>query len=105
MVPRRSRPLDPPDRSGRRPVSGAGWQRQQSTRDGTFLVRTVPGATAQKSYRCPGCQQVIAAGVAHLVVWPEWTGDDDGGVAQRRHWHTSCWERRAARGGPPLAAW
>lgn len=99
-VPRRSRPTDPPGR-GRGPVGG-GWQRAQSTRDGEFLVRTVPGAHAHKTYRCPGCQQLIAAGTAHLVVWPEWTGDDDGGVAQRRHWHTGCWERRAARGGPAL---
>lgn len=102
FVPRRSRPIDPPGRPGRRPATGSGWQQAQSTRDGEFLVRTVPGAQAQKTYRCPGCQQVIASGTAHLVVWPEWTGDDEGGVAQRRHWHTGCWQRRAARGGPAL---
>ena len=80
--------------------TGPGWQTQRSTADGEFLVRTVPGAGSQKTYRCPGCQQLIPVGVAHVVVWPVWTGENDGGVANRRHWHTSCWQRRANRGGP-----
>ncbi|QNK79726.1 hypothetical protein [Nakamurella sp. PAMC28650] len=79
---------------------GVGWQRAQSTRDGEFLVRTVPGAVAGKDYRCPGCQQIIAPGTAHLVVWPAWVSETEGGVGDRRHWHTSCWQRRASRAGP-----
>jgi hypothetical protein len=50
------------------------------------------GAAAQKAYRCPGCDQEIYPGVAHVVVWPEHAGADN-----RRHWHTVCWERRLQR--------
>ena len=100
-VPRRSH------RPGRRadPTPITGWQNSQSTSDGEFLVQTVPGAASSKSYRCPGCQQLIAPGTPHLVVWPAWTGGADAGVERRRHWHRSCWNRRASRGGPGQLAW
>src|ERR1700712_2551847 len=100
-VPRRSRR---PDRRTN-PPAAPGWQRAQSTADGEFLVRTVPGAASTKTYRCPGCQQLIAPGLAHLVVWPAWTAGADDGVEWRRHWHRSCWERRASRGGPGRLSW
>src|SRR5262249_3049469 len=38
-------------------------------------------------------------GTAHLVVWPAYTP----GLAERRHWHRPCWDRRLrrhARGRP-----
>ena len=60
--------------------------------DGNWVVRRMAGAAAQKAYRCPGCDQEIYPGVAHVVVWPEHAGADD-----RRHWHTVCWERRLQR--------
>src|SRR4051812_11013800 len=67
-VPRRSRRPDRPAI----PPGATGWQTAQASADGDFLVRTVPGAASAKSYRCPGCQQLIASGTAHLVVWPTW---------------------------------
>jgi len=101
-VPRRShRPLHS---MAERFPDAASRQIQRSTPDGEFLVRTVPGTGATKPYRCPGCQHVIPPGTAHLVVWPVWTGADDG-VGHRRHWHTGCWNRRAARGGPGQLSW
>ncbi|WP_231988178.1 hypothetical protein [Nakamurella panacisegetis] len=63
------------------------------------------GAAAVKAYRCPGCQQLIPPGTPHLVVWPEWVADDVGGVSDRRHWHTACWQRRVGRGGPRPVGW
>ncbi|OQR61456.1 hypothetical protein B6E66_24780 [Streptomyces maremycinicus] len=53
-------------------------------------VRDVSGASAEgKRYRCPGCDQVIPSGVAHVVAWPRQDGPQD-----RRHWHKACWNAR-----------
>jgi hypothetical protein len=80
-----------------------GGRSTQHTRDGDYLVRSVPGAAARKTYRCPGCQQLIPIGTAHLVVWPaedqSWLRS---AVDSRRHWHTSCWHRYSTRGGPSV---
>lgn len=57
-----------------------------------FTVRAVAGERA-KFYRCPGCQQEIRPGTAHLVV----VANDD--VEGRRHWHTPCWHRELRRLG------
>lgn len=70
-----------------------GPERTESGPDGEWLVRAVPGAAALKTYRCPGCDQEIAARVAHVVVWPAHTP----GVSERRHWHSACWQRRLQR--------
>ncbi|HVB01902.1 MAG TPA: hypothetical protein VNE42_11680 [Acidimicrobiales bacterium] len=51
-------------------------------------VTRVQPFQATKSYTCPGCNNEIAVGVGHLVVVPL------GRVDERRHWHSSCWERR-----------
>jgi hypothetical protein len=56
-----------------------------------FVVRHVSGA-ADKSYRCPGCDQELRPGVPHVVAWPEGQPDD------RRHWHTACWSAKDRRG-------
>ncbi|MGI9005774.1 MAG: ATP/GTP-binding protein [Streptosporangiaceae bacterium] len=64
--------------------------------DGDWVVRQVPGPAAVKTYRCPGCDQEIRPGTPHLVVWPEQTP----GLAERRHWHNACWQRRPKRPGP-----
>lgn len=81
-------------------VPTGGRDEQQHTREGTFAVRHLAGANALKVYRCPGCNHEIRAGVAHVVVWPT-AGD----VTERRHWHSSCWQRRSTRGGPGRLPW
>nr|WP_229675607.1 ATP/GTP-binding protein [Hoyosella rhizosphaerae] len=62
--------------------------------DSEFLVRQITGAAATKPYRCPGCDQVIGTGVAHVVAWP----NRSGGTDERRHWHQGCWNKRSTRG-------
>ena len=63
--------------------------------DGAWIVRAVSGASAVKSYRCPGCAQIIHLGQPHVVVWPKIPSlISASGVEDRRHWHTSCWQRR-----------
>ena len=53
-----------------RPLS-SGHATTASKRDGEWVVRSVPGAATEKTYRCPGCQQLIGPGTPHLVAWPE----------------------------------
>lgn len=79
-------PLDP-DRIAAVP-------RTETGPDGlTYTVRPVRGS--EKSYRCPGCDQLIAPGAAHVVAWSEeHLFGAQAGLAERRHWHTSCWRRR-----------
>jgi hypothetical protein len=99
-VPRRPRggwrpaPGDRPD--GDEPAVRLGPAQVQSWPDGDWVVRPVPGAATTKVYRCPGCDQEIRPGVAHVVTWPEQAGGTD----QRRHWHNACWQRRPRRPGP-----
>ena len=73
-----------------------GWQFTESWQGEAWSVRHVAGASAAgKTYRCPGCDQLIGSGVPHVVAWPEYVGVDD-----RRHWHKACWnarDRRSAR--------
>jgi hypothetical protein len=64
--------------------------------DGSWMVRNVAGSAEAKTYRCPGCDQEIKPGTAHVVVWPEETP----GLTERRHWHNACWRRRPRRPGP-----
>jgi hypothetical protein len=72
---------------------GRGTPRTESGPDGDWLVRPITGAAATKTYRCPGCDQEIRPGMAHLVVWPEGTSGEE----FRRHWHTPCWRARSRR--------
>ena len=78
---------------------GAAWI--VSAPDGAWHVRSVNASAALKLYRCPGCDHEIAPGVPHVVVWPvEDSGElpwGDGRVADRRHWHTPCWNARTRR--------
>ena len=71
-----------------------GWQSTECWQGEEWYVRHVAGASAEgKTYRCPGCDQEIPPGTAHLVAWPaHTTGPDD-----RRHWHNPCWPRRLQR--------
>jgi hypothetical protein len=57
-----------------------------------YRVQQVAGEKG-KTYRCPGCNQEIHPGVAHMVVMP----DDD--LAGRRHWHSPCWKQELRRLG------
>lgn len=66
----------------------AGWE------DEEFAVRTISGGQSHKVYRCPGCDQEIMPGTAHIVAWPQNYG---AGADDRRHWHTHCWRNRARR--------
>jgi hypothetical protein len=76
---------------------GAGEQAQW-WRGVEYRVRTVSGAASAaegsaRPYRCPGCDQLLPAGVAHLVAWPA----EDLDASDRRHWHTACWGARERR--------
>ncbi len=84
------------DGAGEGPPLRLGPERTEAGPDGEWVVRAVPGASATKTYRCPGCDQEIPAGTAHVVVWPAFTP----GVTERRHWHRACWERRLQRRAP-----
>ncbi len=68
----------------------------QFWRDVEYRVRPVAGTPAGSSsrpYRCPGCDQLLASGVGHLVAWPA----EDLDASDRRHWHTACWQARDRR--------
>ena len=69
-----------------------GGIRVEQTNDGEWAVRPV---ISEKQYRCPGCNQMIAPSVNHLVAWQRdsWRGEQ-AGLDDRRHWHTACWSRR-----------
>lgn len=102
-MPRRNRPKSA--RSAAPPPAGApglslGWGNRESAADGDWIVRSVPGAQATKTYRCPGCDHEIRPGTPHVVAWP---ADDLGDVADRRHWHRACWDARGRRG--PSRRW
>ena len=71
-----------------------GMTRTESHPDGEWAVRRVKGSVAPRSYLCPGCQQVFDGTRPHIVAWPT---DGLGSVADRRHWHTTCWQARNRR--------
>jgi hypothetical protein len=105
-VPRSNRPR----RGGRRPAGRddealadrdrllTGVARRETHVDGVWLVRTVSGAGTTKTYRCPGCDQEVVPGTAHVVVWRDEPVVAFAGIADRRHWHTPCWAARGRRG-------
>ena len=78
----------------RAPHAESFGQREQGPGGLDYHVRTIAGSRATKVYRCPGCDQTIVVGVAHVVVWPE---DAFGGGEDRRHWHSGCWRGRGTR--------
>ena len=72
--------------------AGSGWKRTETRRGREFAVQPVTAASAQKEYRCPGCDGVIPPGTAHLVVWQvDGVLGDAADLAARRHWHDHCW--------------
>lgn len=67
----------------------------QTRRDGEWLVRGIPAGASTKAYRCPGCDQLIAVGLTHVVVWPRVASlGSTSAIEERRHWHRWCWDRR-----------
>jgi hypothetical protein len=68
--------------------------RRETHPDGEWLVASIVGERATKDYTCPGCQQTIPVGMAHVV---SWRADDPRGGDERRHWHSYCWQRRVVR--------
>lgn len=90
-------------RSGKRPYAAehveldldraTGGRSAVSGSDGEWVVQRVRASA--KQYRCPGCSQVVVD-VAHVVVWRT-DALVGGGVEDRRHWHTACWDRRGQR--------
>ena len=72
---------------------GTVGERRESYRGEEYVVRSVTGSGATKTYRCPGCDQEVRPGVPHIVAWPEHHPDAD----ERRHWHTGCWRARERR--------
>jgi len=73
-----------------------GGRRSEDGPDGTWTVQAITGS--QKSYRCPGCQQVIGPGIGHVVAWAaDGLLGPQASLADRRHWHRSCWDARARR--------
>lgn len=56
-----------------------------------YTVGEVRGS--EKTYRCPGCNQLIGAGTVHVVAWPaEHLMGEAAALAERRHWHRWCWQ-------------
>jgi len=61
-----------------------------------YTVRQVRGS--EKSYRCPGCDQLITPGTEHVVAWrTEHLLGQQAAMDDRRHWHRSCWQARGRR--------
>ena len=63
--------------------------------DGEWVVQKITGSSSIKSYRCPGCDQLIPPATPHTVAWPF---DQPSGEESRRHWHNPCWQNRNNRG-------
>ncbi len=75
-----------------------GFRRVEHDRTGSWVVTGVSGASALKTYRCPGCDQEIRPGTPHVVVWAaERPLASAGELADRRHWHSPCWAARSRR--------
>jgi hypothetical protein len=94
-MPRRNVPSR---RNGRTPApapSGGGWstERVETWQHREYRVRSVAGSGSAGPYRCPGCDQLLAASVPHVVAWPAEESDAE----SRRHWHTACWNARERR--------
>ena len=73
-----------------------GGRRRESGPEGEWTVQRVHGS--DKTYRCPGCHQEIPPGLAHVVAWAaDGLLGPESALADRRHWHPSCWAARARR--------
>lgn len=76
----------------------SGFARRESAPDGEWMVRAITASRAGKSYVCPGCFRDVPPGMAHLVVWSQdHIFGEAAGLAERRHWHSNCWNSRSYR--------
>ncbi len=65
-----------------------------ASREGEWVVQRISGGHSLKTYLCPSCHRPIPPGTPHVVVWPRTPHvGATSPVDERRHWHTSCWER------------
>ena len=69
QAPRYVLPKDGSTFIGTQEMEGPSW-----TNGEIFKVRQIGSAAAAKYYVCPGCNQNIPPGVAHVVAWPRDTG-------------------------------
>ena len=74
-----------------------GTRKIETGPDGSWVTQVFSGASTKKDYRCPGCDQIIAPGVTHIVTWEYSGGSMDDHVESRRHWHKACWANRLNR--------
>lgn len=59
----------------------------------SYTVRNI--SAGAKDYTCPGCLQPVRAGQGHVVAWRnDGFFGAEADLADRRHWHKSCWQRR-----------
>ncbi|MFL0578577.1 ATP/GTP-binding protein [Dietzia sp. 179-F 9C3 NHS] len=94
-MPRRHRRAPQgPSPARREGLGGAALEPGPAGDPDSYHVRRIPASRAGRDYRCPGCDHVVGAGVAHVVAWP----DRPGGAEERRHWHAGCWAGRGSRG-------
>ena len=90
---RRPRGEEPPPLDLERALGG---RRSEDAPDGSWTVQNVHGS--EKSFRCPGCQQVIVPRLAHVGAWSsDGILGPESALADRRHWHASCWTARSRR--------
>lgn len=69
-----------------------GVRRVETKRGSRWVVQPISERNAQKEYRCPGCDQLIPPGQAHLVAWEEESIlGSQRALEDRRHWHSHCW--------------
>ncbi|MDQ3504597.1 MAG: hypothetical protein M3446_02700 [Actinomycetota bacterium] len=99
-MPRRSRPRREASPAADGGPPGRLIDQVETASDGDWIVRTISGAGATKTYRCPGCDHEIRPATPHLVVWPS----DDPEALDRRHWHRTCWRSRSQR-NPGRSRW
>lgn len=68
-------------------------ERVETKADGDWYFRPLRGSS--KTYRCPGCVQLIAPATPHVVAWPvEKALLSEAAIDERRHWHSACWGRK-----------
>lgn len=71
----------------------AGFRRTENRRGIEYAVQPISVRAATKPYTCPGCNQRVPEGVAHVVVWRvDSVMGEQAGLEARRHWHTHCWQ-------------
>jgi hypothetical protein len=78
-----------------RPLGSGSFASVAVKADGEWMVQSMPVDRSNKSYTCPGCDLTVSPGTAHVVAWPRHPSiGSASAVAERRHWHTACWQRR-----------